>query len=427
MAIYQTNYFKKVIITEWRQLTWDDFQGKVNPFTEYAAVIYSDIYLEPTPNTGYRAYAGQDNQQSWTTLDSTEVYALNHEQYHFNITEVFARKMNQFIRKNPGMGFSAYKKQMAIFRRQERQMQARYDLESGHSINISKQWLWEYKIDSMLLANSDQPRTYTEQYSGASIYFPSEPDNRIEIGQKNSTLSLGLELKKYGMIMTLFSLQSSITDRQGFVEYLTSINSTGSKSILHFDQNEKGTFWTVYDSESRNVTFESLSFTPEYSYRGVARFNGHLQDSLQFASIAQTYISSFNVINTSDYWSNRAKISVKTKTGQVEPTVEEYDCLVVEPDQSVGFYAKPIFTQNDSLLIPFKALAHPDGLIKGFLFIVDDEAFYSYTQSSEHIFKLPLSDLPKTIFQARIGYLVNGDSLTECYQFHNQSMVVYPD
>lgn len=229
------------------------------------------------------------------------------------------------------------------------------------------------------------------------------------------------------MIMTLFSLQSSITDRQGFVEYLTSINSTRPKSIIHFDQNEKGAFWIVYNRESRNITFESLSFTPEYSYRGVARFKGYLQDSLQFASIAQNYISSFNVINTSDYWSNRAKMNVKTMTGQAVPTVEEYDCLDMEPDQAIGFYAKPIFTESDSLLIPFKAMAHPDSLVKGFLFLVDDKTFYSHTQSSEHIFKLSLADLPKTIFQARIGYLVKEDSLNECYQFHNQSMVVFPD
>src|SRR5690349_20589667 len=93
IPLLENNFFARVTIKRWGKLTWDDFQGIPQPFSSYEASIGSAIFLEFDSAKGrYVAYAGQNNIRSWAKRSREEqAYLLNHEQFHFNITELHAR------------------------------------------------------------------------------------------------------------------------------------------------------------------------------------------------------------------------------------------------------------------------------------------------------------------------------------------------
>src|SRR5687767_15101092 len=97
IPLLENNFFAPVKIKRWGELSWDDFQGIPPPFSSYAASITSAVYLEyDSSQSRYRAYAGQNNIRSWVKLNrpDRQPALLNHEQYHFNITELHARMLN---------------------------------------------------------------------------------------------------------------------------------------------------------------------------------------------------------------------------------------------------------------------------------------------------------------------------------------------
>ena len=99
IPLLESNFNAPVTIKRWGNLTWDDFKGFPIPFSGYGAVISSKVYLEfDSSKSQYVAFAGQHNINSWTK--DTSAYGLNHEQYHFNITEIHARLLNEFIASN---------------------------------------------------------------------------------------------------------------------------------------------------------------------------------------------------------------------------------------------------------------------------------------------------------------------------------------
>src|SRR5687768_9769572 len=110
VALLDSNFNAPVTIKRWSKLTWNDFQGFPRPFSGYGAVIGSQVYLEfDSASSKYVAYAGQNNLVSWTkeTTKNSD-YALNHEQYHFNITELHARLLNEYIEANPNESEAFY-------------------------------------------------------------------------------------------------------------------------------------------------------------------------------------------------------------------------------------------------------------------------------------------------------------------------------
>src|SRR5688572_18826003 len=89
IPLLQSNFNATATIKRWSKLSWTDFKGIPRPFTQSGAAISSDILLEyDSGSSQFIAYAGQNNMRSWTEMDTLAIYGLNHEQYHFNITEL---------------------------------------------------------------------------------------------------------------------------------------------------------------------------------------------------------------------------------------------------------------------------------------------------------------------------------------------------
>lgn len=141
---------------EWgtRTLTWDDFQGKPN-MKGHKAETYAELSASYTADEDslyfeVRCYFHPD--RSWTR-EPDDDYLLNHEQRHFDLTEVYARRLRKTLTesritvKNYKQVFSEAFKDM---NRELYHMQQLYDKETRHSIYKDAQAKWDELIDKEL-------------------------------------------------------------------------------------------------------------------------------------------------------------------------------------------------------------------------------------------------------------------------------------
>jgi hypothetical protein len=142
-----------------RKLSWADYKASPDPDSDAAAstTTYLGISYNITSNSfSYKIESSFSKTRSWG-LHKT-AYILSHEQGHFDIAEVFARKLHRQM--------SAYKFNKNTFQRElkkiyqdildeKEKMQNDYDKETNHSINKEKQEEWLKKIEKMLKEYKD--------------------------------------------------------------------------------------------------------------------------------------------------------------------------------------------------------------------------------------------------------------------------------
>jgi hypothetical protein len=153
-----------------RKLKWCDFQTKLtdSAFKSKNIAVTSSIinyisYLEEgMPN--YRVLVYFKKFESWTK-DTNSLYILNHEQMHFNITEIYARKGRKAIRElrtTDNENIDDYKKIIHQILEELDKTQDKYDNETQHSINNTKQQVWDNKIIQQLEDLKDYEVDYVE-------------------------------------------------------------------------------------------------------------------------------------------------------------------------------------------------------------------------------------------------------------------------
>jgi hypothetical protein len=137
-----------------RKLTWADYKASPNPNSDAAAstTTYLGIdYNISTSSFSYKIESRFSKTRSWG-LHKTD-YILSHEQGHFDIAEVFARKLHkkmseyQFNRKTYDKDLRKIYEEVT---KEKEKTQNEYDGETRHSINKEKQAEWLKKIDKML-------------------------------------------------------------------------------------------------------------------------------------------------------------------------------------------------------------------------------------------------------------------------------------
>ncbi len=144
-----------------RKLTWNDFRGpikRVNPRT--GALIYTSF--------GYDAMTRVENgtvfidmtvkafmlqNSSWTAEPATNLYALAHEQLHFDITHLITERFKKALLAEE-LPLEDYDSRIQyIFLESFREMnryQELYDAETRHSINHAEQARWAEKVATEL-------------------------------------------------------------------------------------------------------------------------------------------------------------------------------------------------------------------------------------------------------------------------------------
>ena len=151
-----------------RKLSWDDFQGIPDTLNDFKNA--PDINSIPAAGTSsgfayYPYYTSETilafkvnavffKKKSWVRKNWVRTkYALNHEQRHFDITEIYARRLQKALNNcnlNKNTIIESCKKIYDSLRFERDKMQALYDIETRHSLDSCKQREWDKKIDKWL-------------------------------------------------------------------------------------------------------------------------------------------------------------------------------------------------------------------------------------------------------------------------------------
>jgi len=151
--LFQNNaVFSQGNIIKWDKdilLSWNDFKEKKGAKVAYSAIA---IKLKPLVSTTKRIklsiYAYFDMSKSITGIYDDDV--LNHEQFHFLIGELFARKLKKKILSVPKNIFFNDRTQFEVVYKENYEAylsyQKKYDEETFYSVDKKAQINWEIKI-----------------------------------------------------------------------------------------------------------------------------------------------------------------------------------------------------------------------------------------------------------------------------------------
>lgn len=137
-----------------RKLVWDDFKGKPDDNSTNAALTSSGIefgYNYRDNKLTYTIGCLFEQAKSWGKIKTD--YILSHEQGHFDISEIHARKLNKALKAYRVNVSTLSKDVQAIYQqlmKEQTEMQSEYDEDTNHSRNKELQRLWLKKIKNEL-------------------------------------------------------------------------------------------------------------------------------------------------------------------------------------------------------------------------------------------------------------------------------------
>jgi hypothetical protein len=140
--------------SETRKLTWDDYKATPDSASEFAASTTTYLEIEYTFMTDgfrFKIKSSFSKANSWGFKKTN--YILRHEQGHFDIAEIFARKLYQQMKQYKFNSKSCKEDTQKIYNTivdEKAKMQDDYDRETNHSINKEKQKEWLKAIGKML-------------------------------------------------------------------------------------------------------------------------------------------------------------------------------------------------------------------------------------------------------------------------------------
>lgn len=142
------------------KLSWSDFKAKPNKRVSAAAVTASGITF------GFSIKQADDRvvsfqtevnahfypEKSWVKSELADNHVLGHEQLHFNITELYARKFRQQISKlKTSQSIKTELRQLhKSINKDLEEMQNTYDAETNYSRSTDIQAKWELFITQEL-------------------------------------------------------------------------------------------------------------------------------------------------------------------------------------------------------------------------------------------------------------------------------------
>ena len=151
---------------EWqnnRKLEWEDFKANPVRMGSTAAMTTTHLgfsYHIANGNVTYEIECRFQKSKSWGLVKND--WILGHEQGHFDIAEIFARKLKKAVSEYE-FNFSSFKKDLdAIYKNvvhEKERYQQLYDDETDYSRNKTRQEEWLKKITSQL-----------EEFKGWAMY-----------------------------------------------------------------------------------------------------------------------------------------------------------------------------------------------------------------------------------------------------------------
>jgi uncharacterized protein DUF922 len=137
-----------------RRLTWEDYLCEPVKNTDAVASTSTSLgiaYQVLNSRLTYHITCGFSKKKSWGLVRTN--YILAHEQGHFDITEIFARKLYEAL-QNYQFNRKSFKRDInQIYQsvvKQKEEFQEMYDGDTDHSRNRKIQYEWLDRIDKML-------------------------------------------------------------------------------------------------------------------------------------------------------------------------------------------------------------------------------------------------------------------------------------
>jgi hypothetical protein len=143
---------------EWQQnrkLTWSDFKGPAHNWN-VAAVTYCGIKIEPVNfnktngKATYKITTYFITDSSFYFKNKADTFVLSHEQAHFDIAELYARRMRAVLADK---GVIVFKEANTIYQRFYKEylnFQQKYETKTKHGTNLPEQKKWEELIAAEL-------------------------------------------------------------------------------------------------------------------------------------------------------------------------------------------------------------------------------------------------------------------------------------
>ncbi len=146
-----------------RPLLWDDFREKPQD-RRYSAAVFSSFGYDQRReivsgvihvNLAVRVYVVKS--ASWVFPGRQDVYALNHEQKHFDLVKLISEKfksklLSQSLSPDSYEGIINF--EYLEFYREMNRLQKKYDSETGHGTNAEMQRKWNRDIEKDLKVKS---------------------------------------------------------------------------------------------------------------------------------------------------------------------------------------------------------------------------------------------------------------------------------
>ncbi|GAA4892024.1 hypothetical protein GCM10023311_15560 [Flaviramulus aquimarinus] len=144
------------------KLEWKDYKGTLNPeIIAYASTSYKIDIIPENVIVDLNDYivnyqdltvvANFYKNHSWTV--SNDVELLNHERLHFDIAELFARKIRKRFSELKNSGekrFARYQNEYNALWQSCRVFQKKYDSETNHGAKKNESGIWYKKVAALL-------------------------------------------------------------------------------------------------------------------------------------------------------------------------------------------------------------------------------------------------------------------------------------
>ncbi len=433
LTLIDNSFYAPVLINKWRQLTWDDFQGVAKPFSRWSAVINSNVYLEyDSISNNYTAYAGQNNQQSWVKSSSkSSSYVLNHEQYHFNITEYHSRLMNEYLQDSSISEDEVYLK-LGEVRSSLASMQSAYDQESKHGQSIGYQRKWEFKIDSLLQSPNDSVFKF-DPYSGAGIFFPKKP-SYFEGNNLEDKISLAyriFEVVDYDMVLSLTSFSYEWKNLKSVSDIVLDNHIRDSSKITKVVMDTLYTkdlscYINQLDTVENTYTQTLWIFKNELTYKVQAKHPSNKSGLEGYEYVARAFLNSFHQVSTKEYWIeefNKNSLSFKVARDKKSSVKEDESynfCLSFSNPGWHGFSGSPIISDN-GYIIPYKTMFENDSVVSKVLMDYSDNLYTFDIKPDNNFLFLPAEEKKERDSIILVGHYLDND-LKDCKNFYFQSI-----
>lgn len=142
------------------RLKWSDFKGRPDMLSKEDAACAASIYVRGFRDKGlpnFLVYNSFMKSDAWTS-DSTSVMLLQHEQLHFDIAEVYARKIRKAVdslRRKQIKSTDSYSIEITKLLSMFETTGKLYDEQTSHGTYGNQQSEWEQKILKELQSLND--------------------------------------------------------------------------------------------------------------------------------------------------------------------------------------------------------------------------------------------------------------------------------